>query len=119
MPEKQLAAVTSTAPFLIFVIGAAAFGVVAQIGTTLALRLARSNAQLLGFCLLSLVFSGGSTVLLTELLHFKPAVAATIGALLGAVPSLITLRVGLKAVGERYGLPVDGNAPELDPERRT
>ncbi|MFC4426197.1 hypothetical protein [Deinococcus navajonensis] len=107
MPEKQLSAFSTVPPFLLLVLAAALFGVVAQVGVTLALGIARSRNQFIGFVLLSLVFSGGSTVLLAEVAHLKPTVAATIGAMLGAVPSLITLRVGLKAIASKYGLELD------------
>lgn len=102
MPEKQ-----TIPPLLILVMTAAAFGVVAQVGVTLALGIARSRRQFVGFMLLSLVFSGGSTVLLTELANLKPTVAATIGALLGAVPSLIVLRIALRNLPGKVGVEVD------------
>lgn len=117
MPEKQLS--SSIPPLLLLMAAAGLFGVVAQIGVTLALGIARSRRQFLGFVLLSLVFSGGTTVLLSELAHMKPTVAATIGAMLGAVPSLITLRVGLKAVAGKYGLQVDGEVEKLEEKRGT
>ncbi len=115
MPERQV--VSTVPPLLLLMVAAGLFGVVAQIGVTLALGIARSRRQFLGFILLSLVFSGGSTVLLAESANMKPTVAATIGAMLGAVPSLITLRVGLKAVAGKYGLQVDGEMKELEVKR--
>lgn len=112
MPEKHL---PSVPPFVVLVVAAALFGVVAQVGVTLALGIARSRAQFLGFVLLSLVFSGGTTVLLSKLAHMEPTVAATLGAFVGAIPSLITLRVGLRAVASKYGVQMEpGDTKELE-----
>ncbi|SMB90600.1 hypothetical protein [Deinococcus hopiensis] len=106
MSGKNLA---RTVPPLLLVTATALFGVVAQIGVTLALARRR---QFLDFILLSLVFSGGSTVLLSELARKKPTVVATIGAMLGAVRPLSTLRVDLKAVAGKYGSEI--NPAELE-----
>ena len=106
MANKEGVVVTA-APLLIFVLSAAGFGVIAQIGVTLALRIAKSNSQFLGFCLMSLVFSGASTVVFSELLHWKPFLAAAVGAMLGGVPALVTLRMGVQAIAKKYGVDVD------------
>ena len=114
VPEKSLANIS---PLLILVVTAAMFGVVAQIGVTLALNIARSRRQFLGFVLLSLVFSGGITVILAKMFSVDPVVAATFGAMAGAVPSLITLRLGLKAVASKYSLDAQDELKQLE-ERR-
>lgn len=114
MPEKSL---SSVPPLVILVAAAALFGVIAQVGVTLALGIARSNKQFLGFICLSLVFSGGTTVLLSEVARMKPVVAATLGAMLGAVPSLITLRAGLKIVASQYQVDMTSDLKELEAKK--
>ncbi len=111
MPERQVGAAV---PFLVLIASAGLFGVVAQIGVTLALGLARSRAQFLGFVLLSLVMSGSASVLFTRVMHMEPEVGAALGALLGAVPSLITLRVGIRLVAKQHGVDATDELKQLE-----
>ena len=107
MPEettKQAAQhVTQTAaPLWALAGGASVVGGVAQAAVTLALGMTYSTARFVGFVLLSMVISGGVTILLAEVAHVSALVAAVIGALTGTVPSLIVVRIALQKLLEKY-----------------
>lgn len=96
MPDKQ------PPPDWLLVVLAALMGVVAQLGASLALDMAKDRTKLYGFLLLSLVFSSTTTILTAQLTAWDDYVCAAIGTLVGAVPALWTLRAGVKAIGKKY-----------------
>lgn len=111
MPDKQ------PPPLWLLVLVSMVMGFVAQLGTSLAMEMARDRAKLYGFLLLSLVFSGATTVALVQLTGLDDYVCAAIGTLVGAVPPLWTLRAGVKMIGQKYGVEIDelGTAPPKTP----
>lgn len=118
MPDTETSkqAAEMAAPLWAMVGAASAVGAIAQGAVTLALGLSYSKARFAGFILLSAVISGGTTVLLTEWMHMKPTVAATLGSLTGTIPSLIVLRVALTRFAEKYGITLNpGDLRELTP----
>ncbi|WP_291428526.1 hypothetical protein [Deinococcus sp.] len=90
---------------------AAVLGLVAQLGTSLAMDMARDKGKLYGFLLLSLVFSASSTILLVQLTSLDDYVCATFGTLAGAIPPLWTLRAAVKLLGQKYGVEIAELAP--------
>ena len=53
-------------PLWLLAFGSAGLGLIAQLGTSLAMDMAKDRAKLYGFLLLSLVFSASATVLLAQ-----------------------------------------------------
>lgn len=103
MPEETTKQAAQTAaPLWALAGGASVVGGVAQTAVTLALGMTYSTGRFVGFVLLSMVISGGLTILLAEVAHVAPLVAAVVGALTGTVPSLIVVRVGLQKLLEKY-----------------
>lgn len=98
MPQKH------TPPLEVLVMVSAILGLVAQLGTSLAMDMARDKLKLYGFLLLSLVFSASTTVVLVQLTSLDEYVCATVGALMGALPPLWTLRAAVKLIGQKYGV---------------
>lgn len=94
----------SVPPLYVLAFGAAGLGLVAQLGTSLAMDMAKDRAKLYGFLLLSLVFSASTTVLLAQLTSLDDYVCATIGTLAGAIPPLWTLRAAVKLIGQKYNV---------------
>ncbi|WP_189070870.1 hypothetical protein [Deinococcus radiotolerans] len=82
----------------------ATLGLIAQLGTSLAMDMAKDKGKLYGFLLLSLVFSASTTVLLAQLTSLDDYVCATIGTLAGAIPPLWTLRAAVKLIGQKYNV---------------
>lgn len=103
MPEETTKQVAQTAaPLWALAGGASVVGGVAQAAVTLALGMSYSTSRFAGFILLSMVISGGVTILLVEVMHVAALVAAVVGALTGTVPSLIVVRVALQKLLEKY-----------------
>lgn len=111
---KQAAAgAGQVAPLWALAGGASLVGGVAQAGVTLALGMAYSPARFLGFVVLSMVISGGVTVVLAEGLHVTPLMSAVVGALTGTVPSLIVVRAALQKLLEKYGIELGPEAMDM------
>lgn len=111
----------TTPPLWLLAAVSAALGLIAQLGTSLAMDMARDRTKLYGFLLLSLVFSASTTVLLAQLTNLDAYVCATIGTLAGAIPPLWTLRAAVKLIGQKYSVdigeltnPDDPAAPKKD-----
>ncbi|GHG20522.1 hypothetical protein GCM10017784_09960 [Deinococcus indicus] len=98
MPEKHVP------PLWLLALLSAVLGLVAQLGTSLAMDMAKDKGKLYGFLLLSLVFSASTTVLLVQLTALDDYVCATVGTLAGAIPPLWTLRAAVKLIGQKYGV---------------
>lgn len=115
MPDKE------PPPLWLLALVSAFVGLIAQLGTSLALDMAKDKAKLYGFLLLSLVFSASTTILLAQLTGLDDYVCATLGTLAGAVPPLWTLRAGVKVIGQRYGVEIGemSSAPPAEPPRKT
>ncbi len=109
MPEKT----TTENLILLYALGAGVAGVIAQIGSAYALKIASDRRQFLGFLILSLVFSIGVTVIAHDVFHLSERLSAVAGALVGTVPSAITLRIGLKKALERAGVEMDADDKTL------
>lgn len=110
MPEKTVP------PLWLLVIVSAALGLIAQLGTSLAMDMAKDRAKLYGFLLLSLVFSASTTVLLAQLTSLDEYVCATVGTLAGAIPPLWTLRAAVKLIGQKYGVEI-GELTSTSPKK--
>ncbi|MFC5846751.1 hypothetical protein [Deinococcus petrolearius] len=97
---------TPPPPPWLLILAAMLLGVIAQLGASLALDMAKDRAKLLGFLLLSMVFSGMGFILLAQLSDWDDFTCFALSVLLGGVPALWTLRAGVKAIGQRYGVEV-------------
>lgn len=98
-------------PLEVLVAVSAGLGLVAQLGTSLAMDMARDTRKLVGFLLLTLVFSASTCVVLVQLTDLDEYVCTAIATLVGAVPPLWTLRAGVKAIGQRYGVEIGELSP--------
>lgn len=125
MPDdntKQMA--QTAAPLWALASGASLVGGLAQFAVTLALGVVYSTTRFIGFVLLSMIISGGITVLLVEASHIAPLVSAVVGGLTGTIPSLIVIRIALQKLLTQNNISVTpGILAELDsptpPEQQT
>lgn len=97
---------TPPPPPWLLIAAAMLLGVIAQLGASLALDMAKDRKKLIGFLLLSMVFSGMGFILLVQLSDWDTYTCFALSVLLGGVPALWTLRAGVKAIGQRYGVEV-------------
>ena len=97
---------TPPPPPWLLIVAAMILGVIAQLGASLALDMAKDRKRLIGFLLLSMVFSGMGFILLAQLSNWDDFTCFALSVLLGGVPALWTLRAGVKAIGQRYGVEV-------------
>ncbi len=109
MPEKTV----GENVILLYALGAGVAGVIAQVGSAYALKIAHDRKQFLGFLILSLVFSVGITVIAHDVFHLSERLSAVAGAMVGTVPPVITLRIGLKKALERAGVKLDADDEAL------
>lgn len=113
MPEKSV-----PPPLWLLVIVSSVMGLIAQLGTSLAMDMARDKVKLYGFLLLSLVFSGATTTLLVQLTAIDDLACTAIGTLAGAAPALWTLRAGVQLIAKKYELniqDISSSAPAQPP----
>lgn len=116
MPEKSV-----PPPLWLLVIVSSVMGLIAQLGTSLAMDMARDKVKLYGFLLLSLVFSGATTTLLVQLTGIDDLACTAIGTLAGAAPALWTLRAGVQLIAKKYELDIHdiSSAPIAPPTAAT
>lgn len=97
--------------------GAALTGGVAQAGVTLALGMSYSTARFVGFVLVSMIISGGLTVVLADGFGLSPLISAVAGALTGTIPSLIVVRAVLQKLLAKYEVDLGAETMKMmDPQ---
>lgn len=111
---------TDQPSFWILVVVSMVLGLIAQLGTSLAMEMTDNKNRFLGYLIMSMIFSGITTTLTLRLTDLDDFVCVAIGTSVGAIPPLMTLRMGVKMIGQKYNVTIaemNTASPESPPTK--